>query len=450
MKMKFLSAVLALGITGLSAPASATNLADIYMLALENDPQLLRSAAERNAAKTGVDISRADWWPQINFALGYSDTRQDNATLNNAGSYDITTGSSRTFNKELSLSQTVFSLPTWQATDIAEKQAYQSEVAYLLARQQLMLRVTKTYFGVLSAADSLEFAKAEKRAIERQLEQTRQRFSVGLTAITDVHEAQAQYDNAVAREIQANNAVEIALEGLREITGRHIERIDILNTDTFSPSRPDPEGVQSWIQKAHERNLSLLINRSAVEVADQRIDLARAGHYPTVRLTASYSDRDQNTSGRPSLNGLNSRSIGLQANIPLFSGGKTIASTQQARDNYVVASQTLEESRRAVERTVRTAYFDVVSNISTINALEQAVLSAESALNATQAGFEVGTRTIVDVLNSTRNLFNARRNLSEARYAYINSTLALYQASGVISESDLLAINQGLEPAPAD
>lgn len=450
MKMKFLSAALALGICAISAPASATNLADIYMLALENDPQLLRSAAQRDAAKTGIDISRADWWPQISFGLGYSDTRSDNATFTNAGAYSVNTSSTRSFNKELSLSQTVFSLPTWQATGIVEKQAYQAEINYLLTRQQLMLRVTKTYFGVLSAADNLDFAQAEKRAIERQLEQTRQRFSVGLTAITDVHEAQAQFDNAVAREIQAENAVEIALEGLREITGRHIEAIDVLNTASFSPSRPAPEGVQNWIAKAHERNLSLLINRSGVEVADQRIDLARAGHYPTVRFTASYSDRDQDTSGRPSINGLNSRSLGLQASIPLYSGGKTIASTQQARDNFVVASQTLEESRRAVERTVRTAYYDVVANISTINALEQAVLSAESALNATQAGFEVGTRTIVDVLNSTRNLFNARRNLSEARYGYINSTLALFQASGIISERDLLAINEGLQPAQSN
>ncbi len=140
MKMKFLSAVLALGVVAISAPASATNLADIYMLALENDPQLLRSAAERDAAKTGVDISRADWWPQISLGLGYSDTRSDNATLTNTGSYLVNTSSTRSFNKELSLSQTVFSLPTWQATGLVEKQAYQAEIGYLLTRQQLMLR----------------------------------------------------------------------------------------------------------------------------------------------------------------------------------------------------------------------------------------------------------------------------------------------------------------------
>jgi len=266
---------------------------------------------------------------------------------------------------------------------------------------------------------------------------------VGLTAITDVHEAQAQFDNALAQEIQAENQVEIALEGLREITGRQFNNVDVLNTDSFTTSRPNPEGVERWIELAHDRNLELLARRSGVEVADQQIDLARAGHYPTVSLTASYSDASQESRGR-TINGLNTSSIGLRADLPLYSGGKTLAATEQARSNYVAASQTLDESRRSVERSVRTAYFDVVAAISSIQALEQAVISAESALNATQAGFEVGTRTIVDVLNSTRNLFNARRNLSEARYNYINRSLALQQAAGIISERDLLAINEGL------
>jgi len=438
MKMKLLSAALAIGLGSFVAPASANNLADIYMLALENDPQLLRAAAERDAAKSGVDISRADWWPQIGFSMNYSDRETDNVDWNDTfTSYNIVSSSSTSLTSEISLSQTVFNLRTWQGTEIEEKRAYQSEVNYLLARQQLMLRVTQAYFTVLSAVDGLEFAQAEKRAIERQLEQTRQRFSVGLTAITDVHEAQAQFDNALAQEIQAQNQVEIALEGLREITGRQFTSVDVLNTEIFSTSRPDPDGVERWIELAHDRNLELLVRRSGVEVADQQIDLARAGHYPTVSLNASYSDASQDSRGR-SISGLNTSSIGLRAEVPIYSGGRTLATTEQARNNYVAASQTLEESRRSVERSVRTAYFDVVAAISSIQALEQAVISAESALNATQAGFEVGTRTIVDVLNSTRNLFNARRNLSEARYNYINRSLALQQAAGIISERDLL------------
>lgn len=453
MSIKILSVALSLGLGLASIQASATNLADIYRLALENDPQLLRAAAERDAAKSAVDVSRADWWPQIDLQINYSDDESDNVTQTDDG-FITPTVTTRTFSQEVSLSQTVFNLGTWRGTAITEKQAYQAEVNYLLERQQLMLRVTDVYFEVLEAQDNLEFVQAEKRAIERQLDQTKHRFSVGLTAITDVHEAQAQYDSVLAREIQAENQVEIAYENLREITGRSHRDIHVLNTETFDPSRPDPDTVRDWIEQAHDRNLELLISRSALEIADQRIELARSGHYPTVSLSASYSNRDQDTRRdgvSRDINGLNSRNIGLQLRLPLYSGGRTVASTEEARNEYVAVSQTLVENRRMVERMVRTAYFDVVSAISQIQALEQAVVSAESALNATQVGFEVGTRTIVDVLDSTRNLFDARRDLSEARYNYIRRSLSLYQSSGMISEGDLLAINQALQhPDDAD
>ncbi|MGX5915569.1 outer membrane channel protein TolC [Aliidiomarina sp. Khilg15.8] len=461
MKIRFLSLALSVGLGLSSLTANATDLTDIYRMALENDPQLLRAEAERNAAKSSVDVSRADWWPQIDFRVGYNYSHQDSAgrAVSQPGEPQdpnaptagiITANESQTFSREFTLSQQVFNLGTWRSTEIVEKQAYQAEVNYLLARQTLMLRVTDAYFGVLLAKDSLEFAQAEKRAIERQLDQTRQRFSVGLTAITDVHEAQAQYDNALAREIQAQNAVEIAYESLREITGRSHQNINVLNTEYFEPTSPQPENPRQWVERAQDRNLELLISRSALEIADQRIDLARSGHYPTVSLNASYGNRDVDTSGASNYSDLNSRSIGLQLNLPLFSGGRTVASTEEARSDYVAVSQTLEETRRQVERMVRSAYLDVVANISTIRALEQAVVSADSALNATQAGFEVGTRTIVDVLDSTRNLFNARRNLSEARYGYIQGILTLQQAAGTISEDDLFAINDALRPENED
>ena len=448
MKIKLLSLALSLGLGLSSLTASATDLTDIYRRALENDPELLRAAAERDAARSSIDVSRADWFPQIGFGANYgyrSSSSQSSIPAPTPEDPDavIPGGSSGSwsFTREVTLSQTVFDMSTWRSTGIVEKQAYQQEVNYLLTRQQLMLRVTEAYFGVLLAKDSLEFAQAEKRAIERQLDQTRQRFSVGLTAVTDVHEAQAQYDQAVAREIQAQNAVETAYEALREITGRSHQNIHVLNTDLFEPVTPEPATAREWVNVAQERNLELLISRSGLEIADQRIDLARTGHYPTVSLSASYGDVRATT---------DESAVGLQLNIPLFRGGRTVASTQEARNDYIAVSQTLEQNRRMVERRVRSNYLDVVANISTIAALEQAVISAESALNATPAGFEVGTRTIVDVLDSTRNLFNARRNLSEARYSYIQGILNLQQAAGVISEDALFAINDALRPAPAE
>lgn len=447
MKKTILSAVIGLTFAASSSAAFADDLAEIFQLALQNDPTLKQAQAQRDAAKKGIDIAQADWWPQLGFDAGYSRNQRETLDIDNTGNtfmYDITTTG---WNAGVNLSQTLFSKAVWEQTQIAEKQAYQAEVNYLNERQQLMLRVVNAYFSVLERKDDLEFAEAEKRAIERQLEQTKQRFSVGLTAITDVHEAQAQFDNAVAREIQARNAVEIAQESLREITGRYHQDLAELDTDSFSPSTPNPEKAETWVSTAEDKNLQLLVQRVAVEISEQQIQLAQAGHYPRVALQASYgtSDAEQKVLGRTNDSPrMDTSSVGVTLNVPIFSGFRTSAQAEQARANYVASSQQLEFTRRGVEREVRNAYYDVVAAVATIKALEQAVVSAESALNATQTGFEVGTRTIVDVLDSTRNLFNARRNLSTARYNYIRQSLTLQQASGKISEQDLMAINASL------
>ncbi|CAB0151951.1 Outer membrane protein TolC [Pseudidiomarina piscicola] len=447
MKKKFLSALIGLSFAAGSSVTYADDLAQIFQLALQNDPTLKQAQAQRDAARQGVNIAEASWWPQVGFQAGYSRSTRETQDFDSSGNsfmYDIT---STGWSAGVNLSQTLFNKATWEQTEIADKQAYQAEVNYLSERQNLMLRVVNAYFSVLERKDDLEFAQAEKRAIERQLEQTKQRFSVGLTAITDVHEAQAQFDNAVAREIQAKNAVEIAQESLREITGRYHQDIAELDTKNFSPSAPNPENADNWVATAEDKNLQLLVQRVSVEISDQQIDLALAGHYPQVSLSGSLSTQDSEsevlgrTSNPPRMD---SSSIGVNLNVPLFSGFRTSSQAEQARANYVASSQQLEFTRRNVERQVRSAYYDLVAAIATIRALEQAVVSADSALKATQTGFEVGTRTIVDVLDSTRNLFNARRNLSTARYNYIRQSLTLQQASGKISERDLMAINASL------
>jgi outer membrane protein len=447
MKKTILSAVIGFTFAAGSSVVYADDLAQVFQLALQNDPTLKQAEAQREAARQGLNIAEADWWPQLGFEAGYNRSTRETLNFDSGGNifmYDVT---STGWNAGVNLSQTVFNKATWEQTEIAEKQAYQAEVNYLNERQQLMIRVVNAYFSVLERMDDLEFAEAEKRAIERQLEQTKQRFSVGLTAITDVHEAQAQFDQAVAREIQARNAVEIAQEGLREITGRYHEDLARLDTESFSPTSPSPEAADSWVTTAEDKNLQLLVQRVAVEISDQQIDLALAGHYPRVSLSGSFSTSDSESEVLGRTNDtprMDSSSIGLSLNVPIFSGFRTSSQAEQARANYVASSQQLEFTRRSVEREVRNAFYDVVASIATIRALEQAVVSAESALKATQTGFEVGTRTIVDVLDSTRNLYNARRNLSTARYNYIRQSLTLQQASGKISEQDLMAINASL------
>ncbi len=448
MKKHVLTALIGLTFAASSSLAYADDLAQVFQLALKNDPTLQRVDAERRAAQKGIDITRAAFWPQIGFDASYSRSESERSQFDvSSGNFVTLDQESRGWTAGFALSQTLFDMNVWEQAKQSEKRAYQAEVSYLNERQSLMLRVVNAYFTVLERQDDLDFAQSEKKAIERQLEQTKQRFSVGLTAITDVHEAQAQFDIAVAAEIQAQNDISIALESLREITGRYHQDLAHLNTQSFSPESPNPKDANTWVKTAEDKNLALMVQRIAVEIAEQNIDLARNGHLPTVSLGAQYGTNDMksttmgNTVDFPRMD---SNSISLNVNVPIFSGFRTTSQTEQARENYVASSQQLEFVRRNVEREVRSAYYDVVATTATIKALEQAVVSAESALKATQTGFEVGTRTIVDVLNSTRNLFNARRNLSSARYGYIRQHLALKQASGLISEKDLIAINASL------
>lgn len=451
MKKHLLSAAVGLALTTASFTSNAEDLAQIYRLAVDNDPTLLRAAAERNAAQKGIDIAKSGFLPQISGEAGYSDSTSESPQVFESG-IQVFDSDSSGWQAGVTLNQSIFDWSVWKNSDIAEKQAYQSEVAYSNAQQDLMLRVVNAYFQALQARDDLSFAEAEKKAIERQLEQTKQRFSVGLTAITDVHEAQAQYDSAVAREIQARNAVEIALEDIREITGQYPQTLAALDTDTFSPSSPAPDDVRQWVKKAESGNLSLLESKVLVDIAEQQIQVSQSGHYPTVSLQASYSTQDNERTittdnGQPqttNLPRLDSRSIGLNVSVPIFSGFRTSSEVAQARDNYVASSQQMVQTRRNIEREVRNAYYQVTASIASINAFQQSVVSAESALKATEAGFEVGTRTIVDVLDSTRNLYNAKRNLSEARYGYIRQILTLEQAAGQLQEQDLMAINSSL------
>ena len=450
MKKTLLSTLLASTFGLFSLQAFADNLQDVYQLATQKDPQLLKAIATRDAAKQNIDVSKARLLPQVNFTAGYSKTMSESAQFVNGGLVPIDRDS-RGWNAEVGLSQSIFDWTNWKNLNSAEKRAMQSQTNLDAAAQALIVRVSQSYFNVLKAVDDLGFAQAEKRAIERQLEQTKQRFAVGLTAITDVHEAQAQFDSAVAREISAENALETAREALREITGQYHPELASLNTDKFAPQKPSPASADEWVKLAEERNLSLKANKLALDIAQNDIENAKAGHYPTVSLDASYGTSDSTSdttfNGTTETNNtprFDTKQIGVNLRVPLYSGGATTAQTAVARANYVAASQDLELSYRTAVRQVRSSFNDINANIATIRALEQAVISAQSALNATEAGFEVGTRTIVDVLQSTRNLFEARRNLSGARYNYVIAILTLKQAAGNLSEQDLLAINQAL------
>jgi outer membrane protein len=446
MKKTLLGTLIGSALALLSVQANAENLQTIYQLATKKDPQVLKAAATRDAAKAGIDVSKARLLPQVNFSAGATHSFGDSIN-NNTGAINDSEGNRTT--ASINLTQSLFDWSRYENLSIAEKAAVQGQTAYDAAVQTLIVRVSQAYFDVLTADDNLSFVVAEKRAIERQLEQTKQRFAVGLTAITDVHEAQAQYDIAVAQEISAQNSLETAREFLREITGEYHAQLDPLNTARFSTSQPTPNNPQDWVQTAQDNNLELKIRKLSLDIAEHNIQIAQSGHYPTLDLQASTGL--ENSNGRNKDTGIGSNSprtdsssIGINLVVPIYSGGGTVANEEVVRANYVEAAEDLELSHRSVIRQVRSNYNNVGALISSTKALQQAVISAESALKATEAGFEVGTRTIVDVLQSTRNLFDARRNLSKARYDYILSVLALKQAAGTLNEEDLFTVNRAL------
>jgi outer membrane protein len=418
---------------------NAEDLLSVYKQAQKNDPTVLNSKAIYNASKEGIVQARSALLPGLSGSAGLSKRK--------GGLEGNTTSKSDTMSYGLTLSMDLYKHSSWLRLDNAKKSAHQSDVSYQAAKQDLIVRVTTAYFDVLSAKDDLDFAKAEKAAIERQLEQTKQRYSVGLTAVTDVHEAQAQYDNAVTSEIRAENSVFTAEEALRVITNIYPRDLSVLNTERFSTSRPVPDSANEWQQTAEAKNLELIAQKIAVDVAKENINIATSGHYPTLSLSGSYNSSDTDNLLSNSSAETDSQSIGITLSVPIYSGGATSSGVRQAQSNYVAASQDLEQTHRNIVRNTRNAYNTVIAAVSAIKALEQSVVSAESALKATEAGFEVGTRTIVDVLDSTRNLYNAKRNLSSTRYNYVQSVLSLKRAAGTITEQDLMNINQGLSEA---
>ncbi|TWX68786.1 outer membrane channel protein TolC [Colwellia demingiae] len=427
-----------------STQAQADDLLTVYQQALLNDPVVLKAQAQFMIVKEDIVQARSVLLPQITASGGYNIGEQESYS-NFSSSVINNEFSSLTYGANLNMQ--LYHHDSWLRLGNAEKAAHQSDLAYKVAKQDLITRVAKAYFDLLSTKDDLVFATAEKDAIARQLEQTKQRFSVGLTAITDVYEAQAQFDSAVTEEIRAENAIFQAEEELRVITNTYPKNVSVLNTQRFSTSTPVPNSADEWQVTAEAKNLDLITAKVSIDIAQDNIDIARAGHYPTLDFGATYSGQDDESTisnVTTDVPGVDGYSLGVQLSIPIYSGGAIQSSVRKAQNSFVLASQDLSLTHRGVVRTTRNAYNTVIAAISAIKAFEQSVLSAQKALEATEAGFEVGTRTIVDVLDSTQNLYNAKRNLSTTRYAYIQNVLLLKRAAGTITNEDINAINSGL------
>lgn len=423
-----------------SAAAAAANLAEVYDLATRNDPVLKAAAAARLAALEAKPQSRALLYPALSFSAGYDRTRED-VKESGLGAVGVSTFNTSAY--ALSLNQPLFNRDYFTRLRQADATVAGADATYRAAEEALVVRVAEAYFNLLAAYDNLEFARAEKNAIEHQLEQAKQRFDVGLIAITDVHEAQAAFDLAKAREIVASNQLASSQEALYEITAQGIDAVAPLGAK-IPLANPDPADIEHWGRVALEQNFSLLAAQFSAQSAREEVTRQRAGHYPTLDLTASLS-RANEDGGVTGESDVEDRTVGLQFTLPLYAGGAVNSRTREAAYKLTQAQEDVESQRRATLRQARDAYLAVVAAINSVNALEQAKISAQSALDATQAGFEVGTRTTVDVLSAQSDLFAAQREFAQARYDYILNLLRLKQAAGLLQSADVGEINRWLQ-----
>ena len=406
-----------------ASQAAAENLIEVFKLALKSDPEFLAAGADNRAAQELRPQARAGLLPgaSLSFTTQWNerqrspDTRSDNLTLN-------------------------VEHPIWRrdrhiAVEQADSRIARADALYAAARQDLMVRVAERYFGVLEAEDELGFARATLEAFEQQLVQSRQRFEVGLIPITDVEEAKAGFDLSKAQLIAAENALDVAREALRETTGEYQENLAPLTEMPLVT--PKPEDIDTWTEIALDRNPRLLAAKYDTETARREIQRIQAGHSPTLDAFGSIGLND---SGSSPIGETRRANVGLRLSLPLYSGGSVLSRTRESRHRYQRALEVLERERRSAQRETRGAYLGVESGISRVRALEQAVRSNRAAAEAVEVGFQVGTRTSVDVLDAQRELFRALRDLAEARYGYVLDVLRLKRAAGALSEDDLRLI----------
>lgn len=419
---------------------AASDLLAALEAAQANDPTYRESEAAALSVAEGVPQATADLWlPTLSFTAGATRIRQD---LTSAFAFGANGNLAYTAKEyRINLSQPIYHYDRFIALKQADKRLQQAQLEVLVARQDLMVRVAERYFEVLAAEDTLEFARAEKDSLKSQLDQAQQRFEVGLIAITDVQEAQAGHDRALASEISAQNAVENAREALREVTESYSAQLVALG-DKMPLTVPEPLDIESWTQTALQSNLNLKAAEIGAEIAHDEIRRQYAQHLPTVDIVGGHGYNQQD--GRFGASEVTQGDIGVQLNVPLFEGGRTVSRTRQSEHDHRVALEQLEQARRAAHRQAREAYLGVVTRISSVNALRQAVTSSRTALESTQAGFEVGTRTAVDIVDAERSLFQAKRDYARARYDYILDTLRLKRAAGSLAPEDLAVANSWL------
>ncbi len=445
------------GILGLSsANLHADTLQDIYQLALEYDHQLKADEAAYRAAQENITIGRAGLLPQINASARYSETDGDAIGYLSSVQPPASTDYEQDSENErymLTLTQPLFNMAAWFGYKQSKTVSQQAEAQFSADQQSFIVRVTEAYFNVLRAIDATETARAEETAYGHQLEQTKQRFEVGLTAITDVHEAQAAYDTATASTLEAQGNLGIAFEQLEVLTGSEHAEVAPLVAQ-FEVVNPQPATRSEWVDFALENNYQLKVARFQADAAQSNARAKASNHLPTLTASYNYVDRDDtNTDITPSGGSAfptdtrydEQSTIALELNVPIFSGLRVSGERRQAYEQQMQAEEIYNLTQRNIIQNARSLHLQVVTDVAQVRARKQAIISGSSALEATQAGYEVGTRNLVDVLVAQRNLYQAQRNYDNSRYDYVINMLRLKQVAGNLSPEDVLKLNQWLD-----
>lgn len=414
---------------------SAMDLVEALSLAEKNDPVYLAAEANYQADRQLPGQAWGDLLPNVSAT---ANTAQNDRTVN--------TDPPQTFGSSgytLSVRQPLFNWQRFAKLRRAKAEVRKTEAEYSAARQELIKRLTTLYFDVLSASDTLKLAQAEQKAISRQLELAKARLEVGLGTITEVHDANARFKLVIAKSIDAENLLQDKRQALSEAIGPSIPKLKALKKN-IPLQLPDPPNVKTWIDKAQQQNLSLLAATAETEIARRELSVKRGGYLPTLDVVGSRTHSDTVDTGGSNLKTTNN-SVRLELTVPIYSGGKTYKLSKEAKYRYQATIQNREAVRRNVFRITRNAFHGIQGGISRVNALAQAVVAGESALEAKKSGFEAGINSNIAVLNAQRDLFLSKRDYAQSRYSYLLNLLKLKEATGALSIKDLEQINDWLE-----
>ncbi|HUP96492.1 MAG TPA: TolC family outer membrane protein [Usitatibacter sp.] len=420
----------------LAAPAFSADLVTLYRDARVSDPVYQAARSQYQATTERLPQARSGYLPQV---AATGSIFRNHAERDGAGDRDYNTKTIA-----VTLSQPIFRLQNWIAINQAQNIVLQAEAVLASSLQDLALRVAQAYFDVLLAQDNVALSETQKTAIDQQLAQAKRNFEVGTATIVDTLEAQARYDQSVAKEIADKNDLEVKRRALAVLLGKMPDGLTPLR-EPLPLFAPQPGDIEQWVKVATDSSFTVSVARANLDIAQQEVARQRAGHLPTLDLSGSLARVDDPNSAIPPVSPVsNVGSIGLTLSVPIFSGGLTQSRVREAVALRDRAEQDFENAQRNVAQSVRASFLNVTSGIAQVRALEQAQVSTQSQLDSTILGRDVGVRTSVDVLNAQQQVFQTRRDLQQARYNYLLNTLRLKASAGQLIEADIEAVNRAL------